>query len=91
MAGKFGIAAGFSIIYVYATELFPTTHRAVGLSTCSMFARVGAILAPIITSLVSKQAIATLYLSVQLMVMIKPPKFILPLLIISWLSKKCPI
>ncbi|XP_022093044.1 solute carrier family 22 member 13-like [Acanthaster planci] len=48
MIGKFCISATFSIIYLYSTELFPTPVRAVGLGLCSVAARVGGILSPII-------------------------------------------
>ncbi|XP_071801497.1 organic cation transporter protein-like [Asterias amurensis] len=48
MIGKFCISATFSIIYLYTTELFPTPVRAVGLGLCSVAARVGGILSPII-------------------------------------------
>ncbi|PIK46954.1 putative organic cation transporter protein-like, partial [Apostichopus japonicus] len=47
MTGKFCITAAYTIIYIYATELFPTTLRGVGLGSCSTVARVGSILAPL--------------------------------------------
>jgi len=46
--GKFLITGSFSMMFVYATELFPTVVRNVGVGSCSMFARVGGMLAPYI-------------------------------------------
>ncbi|CAL8294819.1 unnamed protein product [Lota lota] len=46
--GKFGSTAAFSIIYVYTTEIYPTTVRQSGVGINSMCARIGAILAPLI-------------------------------------------
>ncbi|XP_028406997.1 organic cation transporter protein-like isoform X2 [Dendronephthya gigantea] len=49
--GKFGIAASFSILHIFSAELFPTVVRNIGLGLCSMAARVGAIVAPMIVFL----------------------------------------
>ncbi|XP_018024060.1 organic cation transporter-like protein, partial [Hyalella azteca] len=38
LVGKFGAAAAFGIVYVYACEIFPTEYRGVGVGSCSMFA-----------------------------------------------------
>ena len=46
--GKFGVTCAFAIIYVYAAELFPTVLRTTGMGMCSVMARVGSILAPIV-------------------------------------------
>ena len=46
--GKFGVTCAFAIIYVYAAELFPTVLRSTGMGMCSVMARVGSILAPIV-------------------------------------------
>ncbi|XP_070567953.1 organic cation transporter protein-like isoform X2 [Ptychodera flava] len=46
MIGKFGISSSFSIVYIYAAELFPTPVRSIGIGLCSMFASLGAILSP---------------------------------------------
>uniref|UniRef100_A0A6A7G4B2 Organic cation transporter protein-like n=2 Tax=Hirondellea gigas TaxID=1518452 RepID=A0A6A7G4B2_9CRUS len=51
LLGKFGAAAAFAIVYVYASEIFPTDYRSVGVGACSMFARVGGMLAPFIVEL----------------------------------------
>ncbi|XP_078000073.1 organic cation transporter protein-like [Glandiceps talaboti] len=46
MISKFSISCSFSMLYVYTAELFPTPVRSVGIGLCSMFARIGGILAP---------------------------------------------
>ncbi|CAB1422556.1 unnamed protein product [Pleuronectes platessa] len=46
--GKFAATASFSIIFVYAAELYPTVVRQNGVGLNSMCARVGGILAPLI-------------------------------------------
>ena len=44
--GRSIIAVAFSVVYVYAGELFPTDVRNSGLGVCSMSGRVGGMLAP---------------------------------------------
>lgn len=46
LAGKFAITSSFSILYIYTTEIFPTGMRNSMMSTCSMIARLGSMLAP---------------------------------------------
>ncbi|GBO16633.1 Organic cation transporter protein, partial [Araneus ventricosus] len=46
--GKFCITSSFSILYVFSTELFPTTVRTVGLGSAQVSARLGAIIAPFV-------------------------------------------
>lgn len=50
--GKFGIAGSFSIIYIFAGELYPTVVRAVGMGMSSMVAGSGLILGPYLIQLV---------------------------------------
>lgn len=45
LCGKFAITASFSVLYVYTAEIFPTTMRSGLMSTCSMFGRLGSMLA----------------------------------------------
>ena len=51
LLGKFGASAGFAIVYVFTAELFPTPVRNSALGLCSTFARVGGILAPVVSDL----------------------------------------
>lgn len=49
--GKLLIGAAYALIYLYATEVFPTLWRAYGLGTASMVGRTGSILAPFVVDL----------------------------------------
>lgn len=51
LLGKFGASAGFAIVYVFTAELFPTPVRNSALGLCSTFARVGGMLAPVVSAL----------------------------------------
>lgn len=56
MVGKFCASAAYAIIYLYTSELFPTSIRNTGMGACSMMARVGAMTAPKILDLSSVNA-----------------------------------
>ncbi|PRD30183.1 UNVERIFIED_CONTAM: Orct [Trichonephila clavipes] len=53
MVGKFCISGSFGLLYFYTTEVFPTDVRNVTLGCCSMGARIGSILVPFVSDLVS--------------------------------------
>lgn len=46
LVGKSAITVSFTVLYVYAAELYPTNLRSSLMSTCSMLGRIGSILAP---------------------------------------------
>lgn len=48
MIGKFAITASFANIYVHTAEIFPTPLRTLGIGSCSVAARAGGIVAPLI-------------------------------------------
>lgn len=48
---RFGITSIFSIMYTYSTEVYPTTIRAKGLGINTLFARMAAILVPVVVEL----------------------------------------
>mmetsp|Transcript_7181 Transcript_7181/g.14427 ORF Transcript_7181/g.14427 Transcript_7181/m.14427 type:complete len:481 (+) Transcript_7181:20-1462(+) len=44
-----GVIEGpFTVIYIYAGELFPTTHRGTAVAFCNSFGRVAAMMAPVV-------------------------------------------
>ena len=49
--GKLSITATFGAIYLYTSELLPTSVRTAALGTSSMFGRIGAIVSPYIAAL----------------------------------------
>lgn len=44
--GKFFLSAGFSTIFLFTVELFPTVVRTLGMGSCVFWARVGGMVAP---------------------------------------------
>ncbi|KAK3595201.1 hypothetical protein CHS0354_021517 [Potamilus streckersoni] len=49
--GRFGAAAAFATIYIFTSELYPTVIRNSALGASSMWARIGALIAPYIAEL----------------------------------------
>ena len=52
MLGKSGASGAFSVIYIYTSELFPTSARNTAVGVCSMTGRISAMLAPQLAALV---------------------------------------
>ena len=52
------VASAVQTVYVYAPEVYPTTVRAVGLGACSSFARLGAVLTPLIAQVLTKSSLS---------------------------------
>ncbi|XP_071798882.1 solute carrier family 22 member 15-like [Asterias amurensis] len=48
LIGKMGISVSFNTLYLFSSELLPTVLRNTGMGVCSMSARVGGILAPML-------------------------------------------
>lgn len=53
LIGKFAVSMAFALLYVYTSELFPTEARNKGMGLASVAARIGGILAPFVSLLVS--------------------------------------
>ena len=53
LPAKLSIAAAFNVLYIYTVEIFPTPLRTISIGFSSTIGRVGAIIAPFITLLVS--------------------------------------
>ena len=43
MCGKFFVSATFTMMWVYTTEIYPTSVRSIGMTTSSMFARIASV------------------------------------------------
>lgn len=46
MAGKLGITAAFSVLYISTAEQFPTVVRGMGMGICSMCSKIGSTISP---------------------------------------------
>lgn len=55
LVGKFGIAISFDVMYIYTSELFPTSVRGASISISHLVGRIAAILAPQTPLMVSSQ------------------------------------
>lgn len=51
MIGKFSISAGYQVLYLYATELFPTEVRLLALGTSTIASRIASMASPFVTDL----------------------------------------
>ncbi|RUS81086.1 hypothetical protein EGW08_011172 [Elysia chlorotica] len=51
LIGKASIVAAYPLLYTYSAELYPTSHRGIGLGSCSMMSRIGGLLSPYIADL----------------------------------------
>ncbi|XP_053401994.1 organic cation transporter protein-like [Mercenaria mercenaria] len=51
LVGKMGLSAGFSTVYIFSSELFPTVVRNAGMGASSCMARVGGMVAPYVADL----------------------------------------
>ena len=54
MTGKFAITCAFAMMYLYTSELYPTSIRTMGLGVCNAMARVAGVFAPFAAELVRK-------------------------------------
>ena len=52
MFGKFCASMSYAIIYLFSSELFPTSVRNTGMGCCSCIARIGSMTAPLIIGIV---------------------------------------
>ena len=66
MIGKFGIAASFGIIFLYASELLPTVVRSQAMAVASFVAGIGLLAFPFIVYLVCPKVFKTSTLSNQI-------------------------
>lgn len=62
--GKMGCTMGFSIIYFWSAEIFPTLVRNSLMGASSMFARIGSVFAPVIADIVSNTSFGSESLNV---------------------------
>ncbi|GAV09099.1 hypothetical protein RvY_18696 [Ramazzottius varieornatus] len=58
MARMFMAAIG-NVVYVYTSEVYPTTFRAVGLGVCSSFARIGSMISPFIAQVILAKSVSS--------------------------------
>ena len=49
--GKFGVSGTFGVIFVHASELYPTPIRSIAVGLASAAGRIGGVLAPLVNAL----------------------------------------
>ena len=52
--GKLGVSANWNFLYMLTSEVYPTSLRGTALTSCSTLGRLGGILAPFISQLVTE-------------------------------------
>eukprot|EP00282_Hemiselmis_andersenii_P024968 CAMPEP_0172019414 /NCGR_PEP_ID=MMETSP1041-20130122/12624_1 /TAXON_ID=464988 /ORGANISM="Hemiselmis andersenii, Strain CCMP439" /LENGTH=307 /DNA_ID=CAMNT_0012674587 /DNA_START=214 /DNA_END=1137 /DNA_ORIENTATION=+ len=55
------IEGPFTVIYIYAGELLPSSHRATGISFCNSFGRIAAMGAPVVTTWAEENSIIVVF------------------------------
>eukprot|EP00331_Platyophrya_macrostoma_P012336 CAMPEP_0176425596 /NCGR_PEP_ID=MMETSP0127-20121128/11474_1 /TAXON_ID=938130 /ORGANISM="Platyophrya macrostoma, Strain WH" /LENGTH=544 /DNA_ID=CAMNT_0017806769 /DNA_START=14 /DNA_END=1648 /DNA_ORIENTATION=+ len=55
---RFGISIPFALIYLYLNELFPTVVRSLGNGFCQMMSRIGSVLSPVVTGVLTGTSIS---------------------------------
>ncbi|XP_078253214.1 organic cation/carnitine transporter 2-like isoform X2 [Rhinoraja longicauda] len=78
MAGKSGVTAAFTIIYIYSLELYPTVVRNMGVGACSMTSRIGTVISPYFVYMVAHSGILAFILMGCSMVMAGLLSLLLP-------------
>jgi hypothetical protein len=46
LSGKCGLTIAIGAVYIFSSELFPTSIRSAGVGICSTFGRIGAVITP---------------------------------------------
>lgn len=64
LAGKFGATAAFTVVYIMTSEIFPTPLRQSLMGACSMFGRIGSMVAPQ-TPLLVYSLVERIYLKIK--------------------------
>ena len=52
MVGKFGISASYAVIYVYCSEIFPTSVRSSAMALMYISGMIGGVISPYVVEMV---------------------------------------